>query len=184
MEKAKSAHIRPFRAALRGADAVSRRTDVRGGNSGASLTGVLLRASQPGPGGGARLSVLDAASWVVLYTFTFRLIVSVHLSAMPGAQLADLAAGGGGLFAAVWSCHEFGGQSSKDPAAPVKKGVAGESCTFCTAVAGSAAAMPDETPAAPRPLLTSFSLTPVVSIRPAGSEYFHARPRGPPARFA
>jgi hypothetical protein len=135
--------------------------------------------------GGACLNPLEASSWAVLYAFAFRLIVSVHLSAMPGAQLADLAAPGGGLFAAVWSCHEFGGQNSKAPAEPLKRGAAGEACTFCAAVAGSAAAMPDDGLALPKPHYTSFSLIPAVSSnRPAGSEYFHARPRGPPALSA
>lgn len=151
----------------------------RGASPGCAL------CKDPGGGwGGSPPSLFDAASWVVLYTFAFRLILSVHLSAMPGAQPADLAAPSGGLFATVWSCHEFGGPDSGGPAGPAKKGVAGETCALCTAVAGSAAAMPDEGRAFPQPRLTSFSLSPAVSIRPAGSAYFHARPRGPPSLAA
>jgi hypothetical protein len=187
MKKLESAHRRPPRAALRGAGSTPLRTDVRSDRQAASLAGVLrngfrtmgLQASASG-----YLKPVEAASWAALYAFAFRLIVSVHLSAMPGAQLADLAASGGGLFAAVWSCHEFGGKSSKAPVDPAKRGAPGEACTFCAAVAGSAAAMPDGLVLL-KPQYTSFSLSPAVSSnRPAGSEYFHARPRGPPAQFA
>lgn len=129
---------------------------------------------------GLPLPPLDAAAWVALYTFAFRLIISVHLSSMPGAQLADLAAPGGGLFSAVWSCHEFDGQNSKSPSPAKKNGGAGDRCMLCAVVAGSAAAMPGGGLILPRPQFTSFSLVPAVSIRLAGNEYFHARPRGPP----
>ena len=188
MKKTESAHRRPPRAALRRAGSTPLRTDVRGDRPAMLRAGVFrngLRTMGAPAGARARLTPLEAASWAALYAFAFRLIVSVHLSAMPGAQVADLAAPGGGLFAAVWSCHEFGGQNNKAPADPAKRGVAGEACAFCAAVAGSAAAMPDDGQALPNSQYTSFSLSPAVSSnRPAGSEYFHARPRGPPAQFA
>jgi hypothetical protein len=182
MEEAESADRRPPEAVLEGTGAAPTRTEVRGGRRLMALSDALRFGSE-GRIGALYVNPLDAAAWVALYAFAFRLIVSVHLSAMPGAQLADLAAPSGGLFSAVWSCHEFDGQNNKSPADPLKKGRAGDSCTLCAAVSGSAA-MPGEGLALPKPQYTSFSLIPAVSIRPAGSEYFHARPRGPPALSA
>lgn len=182
MEEAESAHRRPEKAAPGDAGAEASRTYVRGDRRAVSLrlasSGVAARRNPLG------LNPLEAAAWVALYTFAFRFIVSVHLSAMPGAQLADLAVPGGGMFTAVWSCHEFDGQNNKSPAVPIKKGGTGERCMLCAAVAGSAAALPDDGLALSKPQFTSFSLTPAISIRLAAREYFHARPRGPPALSA